>query len=544
MKRIAQRSLVLLLILSLVTFSMPGVSFAASSTLRTLSMRTLMAENLALRNSLTALTKATGKVRAISSPGGASTRRYNEVTVSVKVLPASQEALEDLYCCYDQNKLAFQSAAFTATKSYLTVRFTFLAEGTPGSTNLKFYSGSKKSVKDYTRMTIKPVPVQSVTLSDTSKALTVGDTLQLTATVLPDNASNKNVLWATSNRNVATVSNTGLITAKKAGSATITARSASGSKRATCKLQVVKPAVTATPTPSPTPVPTVTPTPAPTASAAPTPSPAAVYRALLIGEQAYSTRLQGPYNDLTAMNAVLTKSTLNGAGYSGNITALRDQTKAQILANIAALANKGVDSDDVTLFYYSGHGAQGSATESGTGLYCVDNRLLTVTELKTALDAVPGTVVVILDSCYSGMFIGKSTSAAASSETFNDVVMDAFAPAIKTKGLTTSKYHVITACRKGETSLSVGYNNGSSVTWVGLATYYLAKGAGYDLLNPTDTTFYADKSPADSIATFGEVFAYADYYVDLFRATYSSYNVTQDMQYSTANTSYPLFGRS
>jgi hypothetical protein len=530
MKRSALKSLALILILSLLTCSLPGVSVAETSTVRTLSMRTLLSGNLAHRSGLTVLTRQAGRTKAISAPSGASAKRYSSVSIDVKIVPASQEALDDLCCCYSSSKLAFQSASYTVSKSYLTVRFNFTAEGSPGDTSIKFYSGSKKSVKDYTNVEIKPIPVVSVALNTYGAAMTAGDKLQLTATVLPGNASSQSVRWTSGNRSVATVSSTGLVTAVKAGSTSIIATSASGGKRATCCVKVAKPGAT----PSPSPMPSATPTPVEDTT---------VYRALLIGNEAYSTRLRGPYNDLTAMNAVLARSSLSGKTYTGNITSLRDQKKAQVLSNIAAFAKKGIDSNDVTLFYYSGHGAQGSLTESGTGLWCVDNKLLSVTELKTALDAIPGTVVVILDSCFSGMFVGKSTNT-ASGESFDDKVMSAFTGPLKSKGLTTSKYHVITACRKGETSVSVGYTASGSTTYVGLSTYFLAIAGGYDLFKPSDTTFYGDSLPQDGIATFGEVFTFADTYVDQFVASYNSSQLTQDMQYYTTNIGFPLFGRT
>lgn len=81
------------------------------------------------------------------------------------------------------------------------------------------------------------VPVESVTLDKTSLALDVYNnaTATLTATVTPDNATDKTVTWTTSDANVATVEN-GVVTAKKVGTATITAKA--GEKSATCEVTV------------------------------------------------------------------------------------------------------------------------------------------------------------------------------------------------------------------------------------------------------------------------------------------------------------------
>ena len=86
-------------------------------------------------------------------------------------------------------------------------------------------------------VTEKTNPVESVTLNKTEISLTVGDEATLTATVTPDNASNKNVEWSTSDSNVATVAD-GKVTAIKAGTATITVKTSDGGKTATCTVIV------------------------------------------------------------------------------------------------------------------------------------------------------------------------------------------------------------------------------------------------------------------------------------------------------------------
>ena len=81
------------------------------------------------------------------------------------------------------------------------------------------------------------VPVTSVSLDKTSLELTEGGTGTLIATVEPNNATNKNVTWSTSNASIATVNN-GEVTAVSAGTATITVTTADGGKTATCAVTV------------------------------------------------------------------------------------------------------------------------------------------------------------------------------------------------------------------------------------------------------------------------------------------------------------------
>ncbi|MBQ6311572.1 MAG: Ig domain-containing protein [Bacteroidales bacterium] len=80
------------------------------------------------------------------------------------------------------------------------------------------------------------VPVSSVSVSPSSLELLIGGIVQLSSTVSPSNATDKSVTWSSSNQTVATVSPTGLVSAKAKGSATITV-DASG-KTANCNLTV------------------------------------------------------------------------------------------------------------------------------------------------------------------------------------------------------------------------------------------------------------------------------------------------------------------
>ena len=87
------------------------------------------------------------------------------------------------------------------------------------------------------------IAVESVTLDKDSLELTVGETVELTATVLPEEAANKEVTWSSTNDNVVTVEE-GKITAISAGEATITVTTMDGEKTATCEV-VVKEAIPA-----------------------------------------------------------------------------------------------------------------------------------------------------------------------------------------------------------------------------------------------------------------------------------------------------------
>ena len=77
-----------------------------------------------------------------------------------------------------------------------------------------------------------------MSVSPTSETVYVGNTVQLTGTVNPSTTT-ENTLWTSSNTDVATVSDTGLVTAKSVGTATITFKNSSGTKLDSCKIIVV-----------------------------------------------------------------------------------------------------------------------------------------------------------------------------------------------------------------------------------------------------------------------------------------------------------------
>ena len=81
-----------------------------------------------------------------------------------------------------------------------------------------------------------PASVSDVRIDKPTMALTVGETGQLTATVTPEDAADKSVVWHSGNTAAATVDDSGLVTAVAAGNATITATA--GGKQATCEVTV------------------------------------------------------------------------------------------------------------------------------------------------------------------------------------------------------------------------------------------------------------------------------------------------------------------
>lgn len=120
--------------------------------------------------------------------------------------------------------------------------FTLIVENEQGETFTKVYSGKWKAErKMFYTLSVNlqsSTSVTSVSLDKEELALTVGEEVTLSATVLPDNATDKTVTWSSSNENVATVDENGKVTAIAAGEATITVTTTDGEKTANCVVTV------------------------------------------------------------------------------------------------------------------------------------------------------------------------------------------------------------------------------------------------------------------------------------------------------------------
>ena len=267
-----------------------------------------------------------------------------------------------------------------------------------------------------------------------------------------------------------------------------------------------------------------------------------VYRALLIGESAYepdyfdmeysffdeSDNLYGPYNDVRAMRRML-----RGMNYSA-VTMKENIGRSAILRAIqTAFAN--ADSNDVSLFYYSGHGDSDYGTYSGAlslpGTSQSDS-IMKLNDLAAALKKVPGRVVVLLDSCGSGAAVSSVTGQVGAAEgespaeeqiydfdpdTFNESVISAFASADDGNSMMSSKYrdlvvknkfYVITASKVYENSQDLYLD----YVWGSAFSRGIVTGGGYSYYNSS----YSGSMPADTnknkSVTLEEMYAYARTY--------------------------------
>lgn len=218
------------------------------------------------------------------------------------------------------------------------------------------------------------------------------------------------------------------------------------------------------------------------------------YRALLIGNiyEGQSNSLDGCDTDVASMRAML--SAMIGTPYS--VTAHVDLTSAEIEAAIAS-AFADARSCDVSLFHFSGHGTSvGSIVGVGGGT-------ISVSKLRSCLDQIPGTKIIIVDACYSGNMIGKSTDAADPSA-FTSAFISGFSSYTK-DNLASNGYIVMTACSKDQRSQTL--TDGTIA--FGAFTYGVCYGSGYDEWNQRALNTLPADADANGAITLGEAYATA-----------------------------------
>ena len=202
---------------------------------------------------VTALAEGAATITVTTEEGGKTATC--QVTVKKKVVPVTGVSLDKNYLTLMEEETAQLTATIApadATNQNVTWTsddtavatvsetgvVTAVAQGAARITVTTEDGGKTASC----RVTVKgkEVPVTDVSLDYTEATLAEGEKLQLTATVSPSDATNPNTLWDSSDPAVATVSDSGLVTAVSEGSPTITVTTEDGGKTATCQVTVNK----------------------------------------------------------------------------------------------------------------------------------------------------------------------------------------------------------------------------------------------------------------------------------------------------------------
>lgn len=122
------------------------------------------------------------------------------------------------------------SSSKSSSKSTSTTKSSGKATSSTKSSNKSTSSSSSvnKSNTDLSSTSKKEIPATDIKITNIVGKVEIGDIKFLTATVTPDNATDKIIKWETNNSNIATITTTGMLTAINEGTVTITATTSNG----------------------------------------------------------------------------------------------------------------------------------------------------------------------------------------------------------------------------------------------------------------------------------------------------------------------------
>lgn len=119
-----------------------------------------------------------------------------------------------------------------------------------GTATITVTSSNGKKATCTVEVVANTIPVDNIELTPSSLTLNVGEDSQIVATIEPANATDHELVWTSSDSNIATVDSNGNVHGVSAGKVTITAKTKDGKVKATCTVTIELP-VTPTPTPTP-----------------------------------------------------------------------------------------------------------------------------------------------------------------------------------------------------------------------------------------------------------------------------------------------------
>ena len=250
-------------------------------------------------------------------------------------------------------------------------------------------------------------------------------------------------------------------------------------------------------------------------------TPRPVYRALLIGVDKYKdsrlSDLFAPPHDVKRMSQVLehvrfgeSKTTFSVI----NTLIGEEATRSNILQRISSTFGEATD-NDVSYFYYSGHGGNGAGITTilpHDAIWENSSQDITTDELAAVLGNIPGVKVVILDSCYSGGFIGKDSSLREAMvkgglQSINTSILDSFSfhDTLRERGnLAAEGFRVIVSATGAQQCYESPKLHPLDDKTYGYFTMVLCEGCGY---NSFRFPYPADKN-RDHRVTLDEIYQY------------------------------------
>ena len=334
----------------------------------------------------------------------ATMRIGNSSKMPVKVLPAA-EAKNLLWVSSNPNiATVTKNGKITATN---TGKATITA-WVPGTT----------TVSATCAITVLPAAITRVKLSQSNVTIPApGSTYQMIATVSPSKASTSELKWKSSNKKVATVSANGLVHFIKSGFVKIAAVAPNG-KKVTCLFTV---------------------------KAAP---PLPTRRALVIGESRASAKYGTDILPMIPSEVEDMVALFESKGIVAQ--SVCDVSSGETVRSAIVSTFSDAKATDVSYVYLTCHGG---IFGSEYRLFIAKDTYVTAAQLRTVLDRIPGKVVLILNSCYSGTVIGKSTQTNQTADFIRQFIGSG--ATAKANEFANSKYEVLCASSSSELGYGV-----------------------------------------------------------------------------------------
>jgi len=383
---------------------------------------------------------------------------------------------------------------------------------------VKAYQTTSIHIEFYPQITLAKI---NVLPSITNITLSLGSTVTISSvTAYYSDYSSANIPLTnctySSNDACATVNSSGTITGISAGAAIITVSYTEGGITKTDTVLVY---VRNTPTDIPIVPPVTTPV---------------IYRAFCVGVGDYLdtgvTDLEAPEHNVNRIIQVFNSCKFGSEEIVfSTIEPLKDEnaTKTAIINGIASTFS-GADDNDVSYFYFAGHGSWDFITSyiCPTDANGSIDSFISVDELESALSAISGTKVVILDSCNSGGFIGKGKEKITISKedlaSFNDNIINIFSQSQSKGLLTTNQYKVLTASHYDQSSYGDADPHPIDGYPCSFFNRYLCLGCGYD-----DGTLHADWIDVNTKVSLQELYLYIKIGIEIDPSGVGAFQDTQ-----------------
>lgn len=301
------------------------------------------------------------------------------------------------------------------------------------------------------RVSVSAVPLEDVQLPKTSMSLVEGESCALAVTLLPANATQRRLSYASSDEDILTVDKSGVLTAVREGEASVTVSAADGAIRATVSVQV-KPAEPK-------------------------------YRALLVGEQEYASTVEtvrtGSVRSVESVRSLLNSASFDGGGYS--VSTLMDAPRDDVLAAIRQTFSTAREGD-TSLLYITCHGFYRAGM---TFFLMADGSVLSASDLERELRAIPGQIILLVDCCGSGGMLGEFSA----SDDILRGVTSVFSGAVGPATVRGSKYCVVVSAYLDQDSYRIAFDEDGMSTVFARA---LCDAAGWSMDHNAPSAMKAD----------------------------------------------------